>query len=476
MSMRALYTTTALLALAPAALCQWTTDTLSVARDEIGATSIGTLALFGGGFTGSFTVPPVRYDTVDIYDASTDTWSTATLSMARSWPAATSADGRAFFGGGRNAAGPTRRVDIYDSQADTWTTAELSQGRDLLVAASAAGKVFFAGGRISTDAPSSLVDIYDTQTDTWTTAALSVARFSLAATSVGTLVLFAGGTAPWHSDRVDIYDTSTSTWSTAVLSEARSRLAATSVAGQAFFAGGFSTTVDIFEASSGTWTTANLSVPRNDLGATSVGHWAVFAGGALSTTVDLFDTSTQTWSTTTFSLGRRRIAATTVGGQALFAGGRAGNTQHDTVDVFEPTLGLLYCTPANPNSSGAPARISADGSLFVADQDFTLTAESLPAGEFGYFLVGSNQGTFQPPGSQGILCLACGFQGCGGIGRFNHAGMIIQGPAGSIDVDLASLPLSPPAPVQPGETWNFQCWFRDQGTSNFTDAISVAFL
>ncbi len=30
--------------------------------------------------------------------------------------------------------------------------------------------------------------------------------------------------------------------------------------------------------------------------------------------------------------------------------------------------------------------------------------------------------------------------------------------------------------VQPGDTWNFQAWYRDIGnTNNFTDAVSVLF-
>jgi hypothetical protein len=47
-------------------------------------------------------------------------------------------------------------------------------------------------------------------------------------------------------------------------------------------------------------------------------------------------------------------------------------------------------------------------------------------------------------------------------------------------VDLTSVPL-PPAfgyAVQPGETWNWQLWYRDvvlNPTSNFTDAISITF-
>ena len=34
----------------------------------------------------------------------------------------------------------------------------------------------------------------------------------------------------------------------------------------------------------------------------------------------------------------------------------------------------------------------------------------------------------------------------------------------------------PPVAVQPGDTWNFQAWYRDIGnTNNFTDAVAVTF-
>ncbi|MCP3916273.1 MAG: hypothetical protein GY711_12020 [bacterium] len=140
------------------------------------------------------------------------------------------------------------------------------------------------------------------------------------------------------------------------------------------------------------------------------------------------------------------------------------------------TIYSLYCSPAQPNSTGIPASIAATGSRYVVDQDITLIAEDLPPNEFGYFIVGSNQGQFQPPGSMGVICLTCGFQGCSGIGRYNRPGEIIQGPVGSLVIDLGALPLSPSVSVQPGETWNFQCWYRDLGSSNFTDAISIDFL
>ncbi|MCP3917308.1 MAG: hypothetical protein GY711_17315 [bacterium] len=148
----------------------------------------------------------------------------------------------------------------------------------------------------------------------------------------------------------------------------------------------------------------------------------------------------------------------------------------DSIDVSKSRLGSKYCSPALPNSSGAPGVISVSGSAAVDANDLTLRATDLPAGEFGYFLVGSSQGQMTPPGSQGVLCLACsGSPGCTGIGRFSRPGMIVLGPTGSLTLDLTFLPLSPPVMVQPGDVWNFQCWYRDLGSSNFTDAVSVLF-
>ncbi|MCP3919272.1 MAG: hypothetical protein GY711_27345 [bacterium] len=134
-------------------------------------------------------------------------------------------------------------------------------------------------------------------------------------------------------------------------------------------------------------------------------------------------------------------------------------------------IGTNYCGPALPNSTGASAVITATGSAVVANNDLTLTAEFLPVGQFGYFLASETQGFFNPPGSAGFICLA------GAIGRFNQASNIIQGPVGSIQVDLTAIPVSPPEAVLIGDVWSFQCWFRDAGgTSNFTDGVSITFL
>ncbi|MCP3917953.1 MAG: hypothetical protein GY711_20595 [bacterium] len=132
-------------------------------------------------------------------------------------------------------------------------------------------------------------------------------------------------------------------------------------------------------------------------------------------------------------------------------------------------IGNNYCGPAIPNSTGQAGTISANGSNNPSNNDLTLTASMLPPGQFGYFLAGQTQGFFNPPASSGIICLQ------GVIGRFNQVSQIISGPMGSISVDLTAIPTSPPVAVMPGESWNFQCWYRDGATNNFTDGINIQY-
>ncbi len=119
--------------------------------------------------------------------------------------------------------------------------------------------------------------------------------------------------------------------------------------------------------------------------------------------------------------------------------------------------------------------ISAFGRTLASKNFVTLTAGQLPPNVFGYFLNSDVQGfTPVPPGSQGNLCLG------GGIGR--HAKQVANtGAAGELvlDLDLTALPRpNGTHSVVAGETWNFQCWFRDKNpgpTSNFTDGLAVTF-
>ena len=136
-----------------------------------------------------------------------------------------------------------------------------------------------------------------------------------------------------------------------------------------------------------------------------------------------------------------------------------------------------YCT-ANPNSTGLPATISAIGTGRVIDNDLALVAAQLPTSSFGFFITSRFQGfVTNPGGSAGNLCLGSS------IGRYVGPGQIQNsGATGSfsLDLDLTQTPQpSGLVSVSPGQTWNFQTWFRDtvggMPTSNFTDGVRVVF-
>ena len=150
----------------------------------------------------------------------------------------------------------------------------------------------------------------------------------------------------------------------------------------------------------------------------------------------------------------------------------------DNIEIVSGELGVNFCGPANANSTGASGEISASGSADVSDNDVTLQATSLPANQFGIFVVSQTQGFVpNPGGSSGNLCLG------GAIGRYNQPGQILHtGAAGemTLALDLSQTP-TPNAliAITAGETWSFQGWYRDVvgtgPTSNFTDGLAIAF-
>ena len=139
------------------------------------------------------------------------------------------------------------------------------------------------------------------------------------------------------------------------------------------------------------------------------------------------------------------------------------------------SVGSNYCTPAVPNSSGLPASIGGTGSDVALNNNLTLTVSGLPDGQFSYFVASQTQGnTPNPGGSQGVLCLGAP------IARFNANVLVVSGGQVNLAVDLTAVPLPPSFShsVMPGESWNFQLWFRDSNpgtTSNFSDGLQVTF-
>ena len=326
---------------------QWIPASLSKARYQPSATSAGSRAFFAGGDNGRNV-----FNTIDIYDDDTHSWSTDLLSEPRVDLASTSVGSKVFFAGGFNETDFSSVVDIYDINTKKWSHTNLTEARCELTATTAGTKAFFAGGRKSGGIErSAIVDIYDLSTNKWSVAHLSVARSQLAATSLGTKVFFAGGLGDRRvliSNVVDIYDTKTNTWTTHLLSKERYDLAAATVGNKVFFAGGISAqgdsdVVDIYDVSTNTWSTHRLSKARFDVAATTVGNKVFFAGGhslatgISSNLVDIYDNTLNIWTTATLSEARNSIGATTVGTKAIFAGGWANTTllSVNIVDIYE---------------------------------------------------------------------------------------------------------------------------------------------
>lgn len=130
-------------------------------------------------------------------------------------------------------------------------------------------------------------------------------------------------------------------------------------------------------------------------------------------------------------------------------------------------IGTAYCT-GKINSTGGPALMSAMGSTFVTDTDVLLSATGAPPAKVGIFFMGA--GTLNIPlgGSQGLLCVMPP------VRRFP-----VQFTCNDGSMHYEFDPQMPPGgpPVQPGETWYFQAWYRDQnpGPSNTTDGLAITF-
>ena len=285
---------------------------LSVGRYYMAAVSAGNKLFFAGGKApGSGNLS----SRVDIYDISSQSWSTSELSMPRWHLSAVAAGDKVFFAGG-SSTGVTSRVDIYNLTTNTWTIAELSQARDGIETATLGNKVFFAGG-FSGVSRSSRVDIYDLSTNAWSIANLSEAKTGFTATAVGNKIYFAGGVTNSGptSNKIDIYDNMTDSWSTSTLNTGKGFHAAIFQSGKIYWAGGathidyqggignedlITCDLEIKDVNTQISSFANLSNPKYFNGAFEKENKIVFislyGGWQYWQDFDIYDTGSDSWS------------------------------------------------------------------------------------------------------------------------------------------------------------------------------------
>jgi N-acetylneuraminic acid mutarotase len=156
--------------------------------------------------------------TVQTYDTSTETWSTApSMPTARLNLAAAGGPNRVYAIGGSDGTGPLATHEIFDPAGNDWTTAApLSSARESLGATTGPdGLIYVFGGYDGSYL--GVTEAYDPATGTWTSLpAMPTARSALAAvTGPNGLIYVIGGqdsTGPLPT--VEVFDVTSSTWST----------------------------------------------------------------------------------------------------------------------------------------------------------------------------------------------------------------------------------------------------------------------
>lgn len=459
----------------------------------MGGASAGDVALFAGGKV-SIGASFVATDRVDLYDVSSQTWSQATLSVPRMTIAATSVGDLAIFAGGALTGGnASDAVDIYDASTGTWSTAQLSHPRTGVSAATVGSFAIFAGGAETEfgSAPSDVIDIFDAATGAWSTAVLPAPLPWVQGVSAGDRAVFLSddGVSPLVS-----FDPITGS---SMLIPRPAQLgsdvivALGSTPGRLWIAGGGQTMLPMsmklfeYDIAQGVWSVGALSEARGGLRISATSTKLVAAGGLASSVglvasdvVDLIDLVDGSLTSATLEIARAIPEAVEVEGRVLLAGGLAeqGGTlvPSDAVDIFDDNVGTLFCSPAVPNSTGAPATIRLEGTPgTLALGHVGLVASDLPKGSSGYFLASLTQALVPGAGgSQGTLCLG------GTVGRYAITPFFTGFDGESTQtVDLASIP-NPTSPTAalPGQTWSFQAWYRDANpgaTTNFTPGVSL---
>jgi hypothetical protein len=167
--------------------------------------------------------------------------------------------------------------------------------------------------------------------------------------------------------------------------------------------------------------------------------------------------------------------------------------------VAPPPMIQVLCDPASDHFQGTYAKMDGSGFGSGLGSGLHVDVSDGPTGEFGFLLV-------SPDGSQslsifnGVLCLGSpqgrynptvatnqGLPQLNSIGQFDASGVLqnLVGTAtstGGSGFDVPNeLPFAPAGQViAPGDTWYFQCWFRDQiampgDSANFSNMIQVVF-
>ncbi len=149
---------------------------------------------------GTNTSGSIKYTLVEVYNPTTDTWTTAaSMPTGRQDIGAAVLNGHLYAVGGWNpaltASGELAVVEVYDPGTNTWTTkAPMPTARSLFGAAVNGGLFYAIGGVDADDTVLGTVEKYDPATNTWSTGPpLPTPRVGFAAHTANGVIYAIGG-------------------------------------------------------------------------------------------------------------------------------------------------------------------------------------------------------------------------------------------------------------------------------------------
>ena len=314
---------------------------LSSPRRQLGVASVSDKAYFGGGYGDS-----TFYNTIDVYDYSTGSWSTLStvLSVARAAIITTALSSKIIFFCGYVASSvPSAVIDIIDINSNILTSTNSITARYLSSSFTINDQIAMFGlGILGNNAVTGNVDIYNFTSGVWSTYLLS-ARQASGGISYGQVGYFVGGLFTGLSSStnlIDVYNHATKTWSYLFdLTPSRGYLSSASIGQILLFAGGYTgssstAVVNLYDTVSGIWTTGALSVARLSPAAATINCKAFFAGGNIYgvttyvNVIDIYDSSSNSWSVYSSTLPNNAwgISGVVLGSTALFVGGETSST------------------------------------------------------------------------------------------------------------------------------------------------------
>jgi N-acetylneuraminic acid mutarotase len=259
-------------------------------RFGAGVASLGNKIFIAGGGDG---IGDNQTPAIDIYDVFFDTWTKDSLSAGKMGLVAFAAGNKVLFAGGfgypdGNNWDYFNTVDIYDNNTNSWSTAKLSEARMDISAASLGAKIYFAGGHNTIT--SKAIDVYDVSTNSWSVSSLQYPRTGMACIADSNELIVVGGRSTLNAtnwlriDNVEQLNLNTGISSLECISPRSNLTAVRKDDNIIFFTGndGDGKQFEIFNTTSRQWSNARLNQDIRGAGVISVNNTIYVAGGKVN--------------------------------------------------------------------------------------------------------------------------------------------------------------------------------------------------